>query len=88
MRCRLTHRRAQTRRDAGSRSLFPGGLGHFARVLQIISRQFEVGFKTKRFLTGGGGFLVAAELVVSGADVVPGFRVIRPQREGGATRGD
>ena len=68
--------------------LFGPRLGHFAGVLQIISGQLEVGFETKRFLTGGGGFLVATERIVSGADVIPGFRLIRPQCEGGAARGD
>ena len=48
---------------SGSRNLarlLPRRLCHFTRVLEIISGQLEIRFETKRFFTGGGGFLVSA----------------------------
>ena len=54
--------RVQINRSGSRRlaRLFPQRLCHFTRVLEIISGQLEIRFETKRFLTGGGGFLVLA----------------------------
>ena len=43
--------------------------------MQIDPRQFEVRLVEQRLLASGGRFLVAAELIASGADVVPCFGV-------------
>ena len=54
--------RVQINRSGGRNlaRLLPRRLCHFTRVLEIISGQLEIRFETKRFLTGGGGFLVSA----------------------------
>src|SRR5438132_13710677 len=70
------------------RLLFSRGLQFLARVSQIIARQFEVGFETKRLLASSGCFFVATEFVVSGADVVPGLGIVWPQRECCSARRD
>jgi hypothetical protein len=43
--------------------------------LQIDPRQLEVRLVEQRLLASSGRFLVAGELIVSGADVVPCFGV-------------
>ena len=57
-------------------------------VLQVVSRQFEVRFITQCLLASSGRFLVAAELIVSCADVVPCFSVARSKVERAPTSVD
>jgi hypothetical protein len=45
---------------------------------QIVASQFEIGFVAQRLFASRSGLLVATELVVGGADIVPRFGVIRP----------
>src|ERR1700724_1158037 len=49
------------------RSLFGRSLQFLARILQVVPRQFEVRFEPQCLLTSSGRFLVATELIVSGA---------------------
>src|SRR2546423_12334162 len=58
-----------------ARSLFGRGLQFLARVLQVVSRQFEVRSITECLLASSRCFFVATELIVSGANVVPCFSV-------------